>query len=53
VNAAINYVSDAVSRLCDYLAPPISFGLYAGAECLFLYGLYRIYLDAHLSQLAH
>jgi hypothetical protein len=52
VNAALNYLSDAVSKLCDYLAPPISFGLYAGAEAIFLYGLYRVFVEPHLSQLA-
>lgn|GEM_PF-2482210 len=46
MNATLDYLSDAVSKLYDFLAPPVSFGLYLGAEMLFLYGLYRAYIDS-------
>jgi hypothetical protein len=46
-------VTDAVCKLYDYLAPPVSFGLYAGAELLFLYGLYRVYLDSQVGHFVH
>jgi hypothetical protein len=52
VNSTMDFLSDAVCKLYDYLAPPISFGLYAGAELLFFYGLYRVYLDSVGKQFA-
>jgi hypothetical protein len=52
-NSVLDLVTDAVCKLYEYLAPPVSFGLYAGAELLFLYGLYRVYLDSHVSRFFH
>ena len=53
VNTTLDTVTDAVCKLYDYLAPPVSFGLYAGAELLFLYGLYRVYLDSQVGHFVH
>jgi hypothetical protein len=43
VNAALDFLAEVVDRVLDYVAPSISFGLYAGAEALFLYGLYMVF----------
>jgi hypothetical protein len=56
VNAALEYLTDAVSKLFSYLAPSVTFGLYAGAEMLFIYGVYRVLCAPHdpgLPPIAH
>ena len=53
VKAALDNLTDAVCKIYDILAPPVSFGLYAGAELLFFYGLYRAYIDSQASQFVH
>ena len=40
VNDTLDFMAGAVEKVFTYVAPSISFGLYAGAEALFLYGLY-------------
>jgi hypothetical protein len=44
MNAVIDYLSEAVAKAVNLVAPSISFGLYACAEALFLYGLYMAFL---------
>jgi hypothetical protein len=46
VNAVIEILSEAVERVFSFLAPSVSFGLYAGAEILFLYGLYMVFFGS-------
>jgi hypothetical protein len=43
VNAALDFLAEAVEKAFAFVAPSISFGLYAGAEALFLYGLYMVF----------
>ena len=43
VNATLDFVADVVEKIFAYVAPSMSFGLYAGAEVLFLYGLYMVF----------
>jgi hypothetical protein len=43
VNATLDHFSDAVTKAVNFLAPPLSFALYAGAEMIFLYGLYHTF----------
>jgi hypothetical protein len=44
MNAALDFLANVVAKVYDFVAPSISFGLYAGAEALFLYGLYMAFL---------
>jgi hypothetical protein len=39
-------MTEAVEKALNKLAPSISFGLYAGAEALFVYGLYLAFRGA-------
>ena len=43
VNAALDILAEVVEKAFSFLAPSISFGLYASAEALFLYGLYMVF----------
>ena len=43
VNATLDFMAGVVEKAFTYVAPSISFGLYAGAEALFLYGLYLVF----------
>jgi hypothetical protein len=43
VNATLDFLAEVVERVFAYVAPSISFGLYTGAEALFLYGLYMVF----------
>ena len=47
MNAVIEYLADMVARAFTFLAPSVSFGLYAGAEALFVYGLYVVFTGGH------
>jgi len=40
-------MADVVERIIAFVAPSISFGLYTGAEALFLYGLYMVFFGPH------
>jgi hypothetical protein len=53
VNATLDFLSDAVSKVFGYLAPPLSFGLYAGAEMIFIYGIYHVFCGGHPSGFPH
>jgi hypothetical protein len=44
VNAALDSLAQVVDKAISYVAPSISFGLYASAEALFLYGLYMVFV---------
>jgi hypothetical protein len=44
VNSALDSLAEAAERIFSYVAPPLSFGLYAGAEALFMYGLYMVFV---------
>jgi hypothetical protein len=46
VNAAFDYLAEAMEKFFSYLAPSISFGLYVSAETLFLYGLYVVFFGS-------
>jgi hypothetical protein len=46
MNAALDLLTEAAEKVFDFVAPSISFGLYAGAEALFLYGLYMAFLGS-------
>jgi len=46
VNAAFDYLAEAMEKFFSYLAPSISFGLYVSAEALFLYGLYVVFFGS-------
>jgi hypothetical protein len=46
MNAALDLMTEAVEKVFNYVAPSISFALYAGAEALFLYGLYMAFLGS-------
>jgi hypothetical protein len=46
MNATLDVLTAAVERVVNYVAPSVSFALYAGAEALFLYGLYMAFLGA-------
>jgi hypothetical protein len=43
VNAALDYLAEALEKLFSYVAPSISFGLYVSAEALLMYGLYVVF----------
>jgi len=43
VNATLDFLAEVVERIFAYVAPSLSFGLYTGAEALFLYGLYMVF----------
>ncbi len=43
MNAAIDFLAEALDKVFSYVAPSVSFGLYASAEALFLYGLYLVF----------
>jgi hypothetical protein len=47
VNATLDFMADVVERIIAFVAPSISFGLYTGAEALFLYGLYMVFFGPH------
>jgi len=44
MTATLDFLTNAVTKIFNFVAPSISFGLYAGAEVLFLYGLYMAFL---------
>jgi hypothetical protein len=43
MNDALDFLTDAAMKAVNFVAPSISFALYAGAEVLFLYGLYMAF----------
>ena len=47
VNAALDFLAEVADKVFTYVAPSVSFGLYASAEALFLYGLYMVFLGPH------
>jgi hypothetical protein len=47
VNATLDFMAEVVERVFAYVAPSLSFGLYAGAEAIFLYGLYMVFFGPH------
>jgi hypothetical protein len=44
VNTAFDFLAEKVDRFFACVVPSISFGLFAGAEGLLLYGLYMVFL---------
>jgi hypothetical protein len=46
VNATLDFMAEVVEKVCSYVVPSLSFGLYAGAEALFLYGLYMVFFGS-------
>jgi hypothetical protein len=46
MNATLDVLTEAVEKVVSYVAPCVSFALYAGAEALFLYGLYMAFLGS-------
>ena len=43
VNTAFDFLADKMDKVFASVVPSISFGLYAGAEAIFLYGLYMAF----------
>jgi hypothetical protein len=43
VNSVLDFMAESVEKAIASVAPSVSFGLYAGAEALFLYGLYLVF----------
>jgi len=43
VNDTLDFMAGVVEKAFSHVAPSVSFGLYAGAEALFLYGLYMVF----------
>jgi hypothetical protein len=46
MNATLDFLAEVVEKIFAFAAPSLSFGLYAGAEALFLYGLYMAFFGA-------
>ena len=46
VNTAFDFLADKVDKILASVVPSISFGLFAGAEGLLLYGLYVVFLGS-------
>jgi hypothetical protein len=53
MNAVIDQFSDKMAKALSFLAPPLSFGLFAGAEMIFIYGLYRTFADTGAMHFTH
>jgi len=47
MNAALDFLAEALDKAFSYVAPSVSFGLYMSAEALFLYGLYLVFFGSH------
>ena len=46
VNAAFDFLADKMDKVFASVVPSISFGLFAGAEALLLYGMYVVFFGS-------
>jgi len=46
MKSVLDLLSGATEKVFNYVAPSVSFGLYAAGEVLFLYGLYMAFLGS-------